>query len=189
MESDRLVALEDIAPRAPLHALIIPKAFVGSIFDVTVNLGSGSASTSSTTDDDDQGDLEWMTEAQDMALTLIQEHHPKALAQGDYRLVFHVPPFNSVPHLHLHVLAPLSEMSWFYRYIKYHPNTRWCIPLTEVMDRLVAGKSSVPFRRPPISVPQRQRMPSSASSSASASLVVVVDDNNTEVKMESNPID
>ena len=33
-ESSRMLAIEDIKPRAPLHALVIPKAFVGSVFDL-----------------------------------------------------------------------------------------------------------------------------------------------------------
>ena len=135
-ESDRLLALEDIKPRAPLHALIIPKSFVGSIFDVTTN--------TSTLPSHDPGDLDWMMEAQTMALALIQHHHPVAYARGDYRLAFHIPPFNSVNHLHLHVLAPLSDMTFFYKYIKYHPRTRWCISLEEVLERLQAGHTSVP---------------------------------------------
>jgi len=132
-ESDRLVAFQDKRPRAPLHALIIPKVFVGSIFDVQPQ----------TKDIDD------MRETYDMALRLLQTHQPKAFQEGDYRLVYHVPPFNSVNHLHLHVLAPVSEMSFYYKYIKYLPFTRWCISMDNVMERLMSGQSSVPYRRPP----------------------------------------
>ena len=139
-ESSRLLAIEDIKPRAPLHALIIPKAFVGSVFDIDGN-------------DDDK---EWVQEMHQMALELIQTHQPEAYANKEYRLCFHIPPFNSVDHLHLHVLAPVSKMGMFHRYIKYNPNTRWCINLDVVMERLGRGDSAVPYGRPSSCRPQKE---------------------------------
>lgn len=143
-ESSRLVALQDIHPRAPLHALIIPKAFVGSIFDVVDH------------------DLEWLQEMHAMALELVNRYHPQAFATGDYRLVFHIPPFHSVHHLHLHVLAPLSKMAWYYKHIKYLPGARWCMELDTVLERLRRGEANgVPYPKPPLYRPQRQSMTTS----------------------------
>ena len=140
-ESDRLVVLEDIHPKAPLHALVIPKAYIGSVMDLR------------------QSDVEWLQESRDLALHLIQQHHPVAFASGDYRLVFHIPPFCSVQHVHLHVLAPLSQLSWYDRYIKYRPQTRWCIAMEQVMLRLQGdNRSGVPYLRPPMHSPQWQAM-------------------------------
>ena len=139
-ESDRLVLLEDIRPRAPLHGLVIPKAYIGSVFDLTLH------------------DLPWMEESRDMALEYIRQEFPQAYRRGDYRLVFHVPPFHSVHHLHLHVLAPLSQVPWYYRYIKYQPNTRWCVELTKVLERLGVGQNAVSYLRPPMHPPQWQAM-------------------------------
>jgi diadenosine tetraphosphate (Ap4A) HIT family hydrolase len=131
-ESTTLLAFEDIKPRAPLHALIIPKAFVGSVFDLR------------------DTDLRWIHEMQRMAMQLIHEYHPEAYETGDYRLAFHIPPFNSVDHLHLHVLAPLSSMRFYYRNIKYATPTRWCMDLERIVARLERGdgESAVPYRRP-----------------------------------------
>ncbi|CAB9529501.1 triad nucleotide-binding protein 3 [Seminavis robusta] len=143
-ESTRLLAIQDLKPRAPLHALIIPKGFVGSVFDVT---------------GDDQ---EWMEEMKSMALDLVQAQHPQAFAKGDYRLCFHIPPFNSVNHLHLHVLAPASTMGIYYKYVKYLPGTRWCIEMDEVMTRLQQHMSPVPYQRPPMCPPQTQDMTAAA---------------------------
>jgi diadenosine tetraphosphate (Ap4A) HIT family hydrolase len=137
-ESSRLVAIQDIKPRAPLHALIIPKAFVGSVFDIA------------------QQDDDWFQEMKMMALELVRTQHPGAYSSGDYRLCFHIPPFNSVDHLHLHVLAPLSQMTWYYRYIKYNPHTRWCIEMGTVCDRLAKNQSPVPYRRPTTCKPQKE---------------------------------
>lgn len=39
---------------------------------------------------------------------------------------FHVPPINSVDHLHLHIIPNPATMSYF-NYMKYLTNTRWCI--------------------------------------------------------------
>ena len=139
-ESGRLLAIQDIKPRAPLHALIIPKAYVGSVFDV------------------DHQDEDWLIEIKTMALDLIRTQHPDAYAKHDFRLCFHIPPFNSVNHLHLHVLAPLSQMTWYYRYVKYNPHTRWCIGLDAVMERLASKQSSVPYRRPITCKPQKEMM-------------------------------
>lgn len=36
---------------------------------------------------------------------------------SDYSLGFHIPPFNSVKHLHLHGISPKSEMGFFDRLI------------------------------------------------------------------------
>lgn len=140
-ESNRFLALEDIKPRAPLHGLVIPKAFVGSVFDI-----------------EGAEDTEWVQEMHQMALNLVQTHHPEAYAANDYRLCFHIPPFNSVDHLHLHVLAPLSKMNFFYRHIKYNPHTRWCINSEQVLERLQRGESAVPYRRPPACKPQKEPM-------------------------------
>jgi diadenosine tetraphosphate (Ap4A) HIT family hydrolase len=129
-ETPHVLAFEDIHPRADLHALVIPKRYIPTVFDLTP---------------DDLGLLE---EMRDTALRVLQVHQPDAYRTGDYRLVFHVPPYNSVNHLHLHVLAPASTMRWFYAWIKYNPRTRWCTDWAAVVQRLQRGHPAVPYRRP-----------------------------------------
>lgn len=83
-----------------------------------------------------------------MGLDLLQQYQPEALAAEDYILCFHIPPFNSVDHLHLHVLAPASEMNWVYREIKYKCGARWCTSDLEVIERLMAGLPAVRYQHP-----------------------------------------
>jgi len=83
-----------------------------------------------------------------LGLELLEEQQPRALEEEDYILCFHIPPFNSVDHLHLHVLAPASEMGFVYRYGKYNSGTRWCIGDFEVIERLERGMVAVPYARP-----------------------------------------
>ena len=40
------------------------------------------------------------------------------------RYCFHLPPYNSIDHLHLHAIANLDEMNWLDS-IKYS-NSSWC---------------------------------------------------------------
>jgi len=74
------------------------------------------------------------------ALETIQSCHPEAYDTHDYILCFHVPPFTSVDHLHLHVLAPASDMQWEYRYGKYLRGMKWCTGVEMVAEALVSGE-------------------------------------------------
>jgi diadenosine tetraphosphate (Ap4A) HIT family hydrolase len=129
-ETPNVLAFEDIHPRADLHALVIPKRYIPTVFDLTPD------------------DLDLLEEMRDTALRVLRSNQPEAYRSGDFRLVFHVPPYNSVNHLHLHVLAPASKMRWFYTWIKYNPRTRWCTDWAAVVHRLERGEPAVPYRRP-----------------------------------------
>ncbi len=140
-ESAELLAFRDISPHAPLHALVIPKQHVKSVYSL---LGTISQSEG---DSQDNNDIQLIQNMRRMGLDLLEQHQPKAFTSGDYILCFHIPPFYSVDHLHLHVLAPASEMNWVYREIKYKCGARWCTSDLEVIERLKAGLPAVRYKR------------------------------------------
>jgi diadenosine tetraphosphate (Ap4A) HIT family hydrolase len=75
-ESVHLVAIQDIKPRAPLHALIIPKAFVGSVFDLAPQQQKQQ-------EDDDESRL-LLREMKVMALELVCTQHPEAYERHNF---------------------------------------------------------------------------------------------------------
>lgn len=91
-ESERIIAFRDIAPRAPLHLLVVPKT---EAYANVVELAAG--------------DPALLAEMIGVAQTLATEH-----ADGEFRLVFNTGANagQSVFHVHAHVLAGgLSEGS------------------------------------------------------------------------------
>ncbi len=46
---------------------------------------------------------------------------------------FHVPPFHSIDHLHLHCVTP-PYRGW--RALKYKPGTPWFVTVEELLDKL-----------------------------------------------------
>lgn len=84
-ESDRIIAFRDIAPRAPLHLLVVPKT---ESYSNVVELAAG--------------DPALLAEMVAVAQGLAAEH-----ADGDFRLVFNTGANagQSVFHVHAHVLA------------------------------------------------------------------------------------
>jgi diadenosine tetraphosphate (Ap4A) HIT family hydrolase len=114
-ETNHLLALVDRAPQSPtLHALVIPKRYIPTILNVTAD------------------DVELLYEMRDLGQQLVQRYQ----CANDCRMVFHVPPYNSVDHLHLHVLcnADLSRKGR----MKYYYDTRWCVSFDTWMRQLAA---------------------------------------------------
>ncbi|MGH8996351.1 MAG: histidine triad nucleotide-binding protein [Acidimicrobiales bacterium] len=93
-ETERTVAFRDIAPAAPVHVLVVPRAHITDASTVGPE------------------------HAEDLA-AMVTAAREVAVAEGigaeerGYRLVFNVGPdsLNSVPHLHLHVIGG-RPMSW-----------------------------------------------------------------------------
>ena len=54
----------------------------------------------------------------------------------DCRMGFHWPPFTSVKHLHLHVISPVSEMSFFSKHLVYRPNSLAFVTHDWLLNRL-----------------------------------------------------
>ena len=129
-ETSNVFAFEDIHPWARLHGLVIPKRLIKSVFDLTAE------------------DQDLLDEMRETAYQLLREQEPTAYARGDFILCFHVPPYNSVDHLHLHVMAPKSKMRFVPRFYKYNTNSKRAASLDSVQSRLQRGKAPVPYKRP-----------------------------------------
>jgi len=92
-QNERLIAFHDIAPRAALHLLIVPKT---EAYENVTDLAAG--------------DPALLAEMVSVAATLAAEH-----ANGEYRLVFNSGSSagQTVFHVHAHVLAGgLTEESF-----------------------------------------------------------------------------
>ena len=88
-ETENAFAIRDIAPRAPLHLLVIPKT---EEYRNVVELAAG--------------DPDLMAELVGLANTVAAEH-----SDGDFRLVFNTGPNagQTIFHVHAHVLAGALE--------------------------------------------------------------------------------
>lgn len=84
-ENDRIIALKDIAPKAPVHLLVVPKT---ALYKDVTELA--------------EGDPVLLQEMVAVAGNLAQEH-----SDGDFRLVFNtgVGGGQTVFHVHAHILA------------------------------------------------------------------------------------
>ncbi len=91
-EDDRLLAINDINPAAPIHLLIIPKTHVASLNEVGIE------------------DVEMLGHIQLLASRLAQE---SGIAESGYRLVNNCGEWGgqSIFHLHYHLLGG-KQMGW-----------------------------------------------------------------------------
>lgn len=46
-----------------------------------------------------------------------------------FRLAFHWPPFFSVAHLHLHAIAPASQLSFVHK-LSFKTDSWWCVSVS-----------------------------------------------------------
>ncbi|GAA5800685.1 hypothetical protein HPULCUR_006121 [Helicostylum pulchrum] len=122
-ETETCVAFHDRSPSAQLHLLVIPKNHIRTIKDL------------------DGGDVPLLQEMIDLGKTLLKEQGFNPDDDSQIRLGFHVPPFNSVNHIHLHVIAlPFKNK---FRQVKYTSGYPWYMDARTVLNRLVDGMSPV----------------------------------------------
>ncbi|MBN3305746.1 HINT3 protein, partial [Amia calva] len=110
-----LACFKDIKPGAPQHYLVVPVKHVGNCRSLTK---------------DHVPLVEKMVE---VGKSVLQKNNITDLS--DVRLGFHWPPFSSVNHLHLHVLAPASEMGFMSK-IFYRIDSYWFVTAEQLIQRL-----------------------------------------------------
>ncbi|MBN3319318.1 HINT3 protein, partial [Atractosteus spatula] len=106
---EELACFKDIKPGAPHHYLVVPMKHIGNCKSLKK---------------DHAPLVEKMVE---VGKAILQKNGITDL--NDIRLGFHWPPFCSVTHLHLHVLAPASLMGFTSR-IFYRPDSYWFITVS-----------------------------------------------------------
>ncbi|XP_072307572.1 adenosine 5'-monophosphoramidase HINT3-like [Eucyclogobius newberryi] len=115
MRDDAAVCVRDRKPGAAHHYLIISKEHIDNCIKLQPD------------------HIQLMEQMKDMGMRMLQMN--KASDLEDIRMGFHVPPFSSVPHLHLHVLAPFSQMS-HRSMLRYGPQSHWFITVDNVLSQL-----------------------------------------------------
>ncbi|KAK0531056.1 hypothetical protein OC835_003809 [Tilletia horrida] len=148
-ENDRFVVFRDKYPAARAHLLVTPRVHIPN----TSNLG--------------QGDVELVKAMHALgmeALDSLQQAEGTAASKGKgpgrppkYIFGFHVPPFRSVDHLHLHCLQmpylskrqglkypisepPSSHSSGSSGKTPYFKGTGWFVTAEQAVDILAAGR-------------------------------------------------
>ncbi|XP_037750662.1 adenosine 5'-monophosphoramidase HINT3 isoform X2 [Caretta caretta] len=114
-KSEGLVCFRDIRPGAPHHYLVVPIEHMGNC---------------KTLKKEHIPLVEKMMEA---GKNILQRNNFTDL--NDIRMGFHWPPFCSISHLHLHVLAPASHLGFLSRMI-YRTNSYWFITAEQLIERL-----------------------------------------------------
>ncbi|KAM9339083.1 adenosine 5'-monophosphoramidase HINT3-like [Symphorus nematophorus] len=97
-----LVCFRDIYPAAPHHYLVVPVQHIESCNSLH------------------RGHIGLVERMAEMGKAVLRERG--ITDTEDIRLGFHQPPYTSVDHLHLHVLAPSSQISQYLEY-KFVPKT------------------------------------------------------------------
>ncbi|KAG7242940.1 hypothetical protein INR49_017631 [Caranx melampygus] len=112
LSDDELVCFRDVKPGAPHHYLIVSRRHIDNCKSLH------------------GGDVPLVERMEKMGRSVLEKNKVSDL--NDVSLGFHVPPFSSVPHLHLHTLAPASRMNK----IRYGPQSHWFITVEKVLSQL-----------------------------------------------------
>ncbi|XP_038818171.1 histidine triad nucleotide-binding protein 3-like isoform X1 [Salvelinus namaycush] len=114
-KDDELVCFRDLKPGARHHYLVVPRTHVGNCKSLR------------------KEHIPLVEKMEEMGRSVLQKK--KVTDLDDIRMGFHMPPFSSVPHLHLHVIAPASQMS--IRSLRhYGPQSYWFITVDKVLQQL-----------------------------------------------------
>merc|ERR1711911_424092 len=100
-QDEKYIAFNDIKPASENHFLVIPKEHIDNTKSLSLN------------------QVYIVNEMVAVATELVMKNGGDL---SDCRMGFHWPPFNSISHLHLHVIFPASKMGFIGRII-FRPDT------------------------------------------------------------------
>ncbi|XP_023820104.1 histidine triad nucleotide-binding protein 3 [Oryzias latipes] len=112
---EEISCFRDIKPGAPHHYLVVPTQHVGNCKSLS------------------KEHVPLVNRLVDVGKEILQKNNVMDLS--DVRFGFHWPPFCSVTHLHLHVLAPASQMGFMSRLI-FRLNSYWFITADQLIEIL-----------------------------------------------------
>ncbi|KAL3981087.1 histidine triad nucleotide-binding protein 3 [Oreochromis aureus] len=112
---EEISCFRDIKPGAPHHYLVVPTKHVGNCKSLT------------------KEHVPLVKRMVDKGKEILEKNNITDLS--DVRFGFHWPPFCSVTHLHLHVLAPASQMGFMSR-LFYRLNSYWFITADQLIELL-----------------------------------------------------
>ncbi|XP_052443063.1 adenosine 5'-monophosphoramidase HINT3 [Carassius gibelio] len=112
-EDEDIVCFQDIDPAAPHHYLVIPKKHIHSCLSLQTD------------------DIHLVKKMADMGREVLKAKNVTNFE--DISLGFHVPPYITVPHLHLHVLAPFSQV---FKWVRFKYTSFWYLTEEKLLQKL-----------------------------------------------------
>ena len=126
-ENDEFIVFRTLKPYAEHHLLVCPKRHVTSVHEL-----SG---------EEDAKMIERMVKFGQKCLDSL-EYTEKKVLEGEsimHKYCFHIPPYNSIDHLHLHSIGlGDASMNWFGR-LKYWDSTFYCKSAELIIAQLRQG--------------------------------------------------
>ncbi|KAM3955247.1 adenosine 5'-monophosphoramidase HINT3 [Aphomia sociella] len=113
-EDEEICVFRDIKPASRFHTLTVPKRHIEDVKSLTA------------------ADKQLVTNMLTVSKDLLNKNN---LSLDDARFGYHWPPFRSVKHLHLHTIAPESEMGFIARMI-FKKDSYWFVSPEYVLTRL-----------------------------------------------------
>ncbi|GFO50589.1 histidine triad nucleotide-binding protein 3 [Plakobranchus ocellatus] len=120
-EKDGLVIFRDIKPAAAHHYLVVPQKHVSDPKSLR------------------KDDVELVERLVAAAAEFLDQQGGNV---SEALLGFHWPPFNSISHLHLHVISPSRSMGWLASLI-FRPNSFWFVTADWLLERLKSMDSQL----------------------------------------------
>lgn len=114
-ENERICIFKDIRPAAEHHLLAVPKYHLDDVRSLT------------------EAERPLLDEMRQELGNVLKDQFQVDLAEVLFG--FHVPPFTTVKHLHMHGMGPVGSMGFISRMI-FRPNSMWFKTDQTIMDQM-----------------------------------------------------